>query len=383
MKILSLILVMLLCLAAFCGCNGESNNNTPSVNSTANSDAQEIASENASSDTATGTSSVESAVSGTTSDNTQSSVVSSTVSKDETATSKPSGTTSSNPVTSTPVSNSLLENARKVLKYDIKGTPVEYFIIGDVVYLTLHTPNRLVVLDTNTGELLCNLDLPDEPGDLKRYGDEMWISFPYMSQIRKYDIRTYEFKETLDIGMEVSSFDVYGDYLFFATHRQFTRVFRYNIKTGKSDIIVGLFEADLMVNAENNLIYVSESAITASHVYCYDIDTLEMRGTYGSGSNQYCNNARRAVFYDGSVYWGKFKFKKDMSVIEQRYDTGVDAGMLHVDNKYVVTEMGIFLRNTGECIDELNLKGFFLAVAVTKSENVVTVDQDEFLLYIK
>ena len=72
-----------------------------------------------------------------------------------------------------------------------------------------------------------------------------------------------------------------------------------------------------------------------------------------------------------------------MSVIEQRYDTGVDAGMLHVDNKYVVTEKGIFLRNTGECIDELNLKGFFLAVAITKSANVVTVDQDEFLLYIK
>lgn len=271
-------------------------------------------------------------------------------------------------------------------EYAINGIITDWIAENDLVYTVFRNVNRYVIFDTNTGEIVLDKPLSGRPGKIRKYGNDMWISFPDLRCIKVYDARSFSLKNTIQVKKSVHAFDVYQDYLFFAEDDQHVQVFRYNLKN--SDIInIGpttwatFYEADIFINGEHGLVYIGESGSTGSVLYCYDMETLELKSKYKKDNYGYTNWRRRMYLLDNSIYWGEFQLNAlDVSQVEAQYTGSNSAGIIYVDDYFVVTTGGIYLRETCEHLLEENFNSIYTAIVITKSGNILMTENER--LYI-
>lgn len=378
-KVFSLITVFVLVIISFSACtknnNTTKNDNNTAMNSTVSS--SECESDTFNSDISSGistdiTSSVKSTTSSIQNDSQQNTSSTNTSSKkpatnNTTQNSSLSNTTNSSSTNSTTSSSSPdstignpigeLANEMDVYQYNVDGIVLDWFTEEDFVYTIFENKNYFVVFDSRTGEIVIQQSLGGRPAKMRNYGDELWISYPDLQCIKIYDKATFSQKSTISLSHPVNSFDVYNDYLIYSEDDQHVEVYRYNMKTSESvelPVIDGRFtfyEAAVLVNKEHGVLYVGESGSTGADLFCYDIETLEIIECYKYNSYGYANAARTLFLLNNRLYWGEFAFDSlDISAPIGQYSSRYSAGMLHVDELFVVTSKGLYINETYELL---------------------------------
>lgn len=351
-----------------CGCGSKLDGDTSSAAPVVGGSVESTVSENQSSDTVTGTSSVESTVSNNTSSDTQSSSVSSTNST----------VSQETPVVSEPTTSVPDEDEMEYFHYQSLGTVIDYFTENDLIYIVFKTPNRVVILDSNSGGIVKEAYLPGTPNEIKKIENELWIAIGELKQILKYNIATLECEGKMDLPDTVGSFDIYKDYLIYATCDNSRAAYRYNLKTGQKERFWATYlseNVDVLVNREQGIVYISDWNTTGSKVRCFNIENMTEDSMYPGAVNGYLNRQGRAILYKGSLYWGEFKLNAlDVSIVEAKYTGRWSAGMLYVDDELVITNRGMFSAETQEQIESFADRFGVTAAVITKSGNLLFAD---------
>ena len=304
-------------------------------------------------------------------------------------------TSSKQPSTTEPTINSNPSNApmddsqTEVVSYTyaINGTIVDWFVEGELVHAIFKQVNRYAVFDTTTGKIVTDKALGGRPAKIRRYGDELWISYPDLQCIKIHDINTFAVKNTISFANSVSSFDVYGDYLIFTEDDQHVNAYRYNMKKGIStqitaDKLYSFYEADVLVNNELGYVYIAESRMTGSKVYCFDIKTLTLVAKYSKNNYGYMNLKRRTFLLGDYLYWGEFRLNaKNVAQVDGQYTGNGSDGMLHVDSNFVATTSGIFINSTFEQIASGMFNGHNSAIAITATGNMMITEQNKLHIF--
>lgn len=228
-------------------------------------------------------------------------------------------------------------------RYETVGNVRDCVTEKDLIYVIFYDEPGYMAISSDTGKILKNVNLQDNPGEIHIVDNELWISYPDAKCIRIYDKETFEEKRTIQLTRAIFSFDLYRDYLFYATAETADWVSRYDMATGEEVNFSNgfLFEADVLVNPEEQLVYVGESGTTGG-IYCYNLETLELQSRYihiNYGTEYGFMSFTRSMFLvDGGVYWADFRFDaKDLSRVEARFLNEENGGMVYVDEDFVVT----------------------------------------------
>ncbi len=271
--------------------------------------------------------------------------------------------------------------------YAINGTIVDWFVEGELVHAIFKQVNRYAAFDTTTGQIVIDKALSGRPAKIRKYGDELWISYPDLQCIKIHDSKTFSVKNTISLTTEVSSFDVYGDYLIYTEDDQHVYAYRYNMKTSESVNIktehdYTFYKADVLVNNELGYVYIGESGGSGSAIYCFDIETLALTSKYRKDNYGYTNHKRRTFLLGDYVYWGEFKLNaKNIAQVEGQYTGQYPAGMLFVNEALVATTNGIYLNSTYEQIASGYFNDFDSCIAITDSGNMLITKQGELYIF--
>ncbi len=355
----------------------------PTVGETVPADTTEAPSETKTNDTTQPTTSDDTAPTATTTPPTTTTAPPTTTTP--TTTTPP--TTNSAPVTTTtpankpeptppPSTQPPAEEEITAYEYTTNGKIVDYFAEKDLVHAIFKNANRYILFETNSGQILADVPLSGRPAEIHIVNNDCWISYPDLKCIKIHDKSTFAVKETIFFETSVSSFDVSGDYLFFTEDDQFVNGYRYNLKTKetiKLNIISNYYEfynADVLVNPSLGLVYISDSGSTGSQVFAVDMETLELKAKYIKDNYGYSNTKRRSYLIGNTLYWGEFGLNAaNVSQVVCQYAGRYSMGMLYVDNLFVVTTYGIYLRDSCEMIVSLD-GSMITAAAITESLNV-------------
>lgn len=271
--------------------------------------------------------------------------------------------------------------------YAINGTIVDWFTEGELIHAVFKKVNRYAVFDTTTGQIVTDKALSGRPAEIHKFGDELWISYPDLQCIKIHDSKTFSVKDTISFTAEVSSFDVYGDYLIYTEDDQHVYAYRYNMKTQESVNIrtekeYMFYQADVLVNSELGCVYIGEMGSTGSKLYCFDIETLALKAKYSKNNYGYMNHKRRTFLLGDYVYWGEFRLNaKNIAQIDGQY-TGYGAdGMLYVNETFVATTSGIYLNSTCEQIVSFRYNNFYSSIAITDSGNMIATERDKLYIF--
>ncbi len=299
--------------------------------------------------------------------------------------------TSSNQTTEVKYENTPLgkmEKGVEYFSYEFVGTITDWFVEGDLVHMVFKNANRYSVFDTGSGQKVFDYELNAKPAEIHNINNELWISYPDSRCIIIYDKQTFTIKNTIELQHKVLSFGVYKDYVVYTENRQNVIGYRYSMNTGQTDVIkpdfgqVSLDESDVLVNQKLGLVYICESGNTNSKVYCYDIETLKLKSE--SSKNKYgcLNSVRRSYLIGDSLYWSSYEIDAtDVSKIKSQYQHTYATGMLYVNERFVVTNEGIYLRETQEPILLKSFNEYNSSVAITSSGNILITELGKLYIF--
>ncbi len=111
---------------------------------------------------------------------------------DETSSKEP---TTTEPSVDTSPDNAPLEDTQSNVigyTYAINGTIVDWFTEGELVHAVFKQVNRYAVFDTITGQIVTDKALSGRPAKIRKYGDELWISYPDLQCIKIHDSKTFQ-----------------------------------------------------------------------------------------------------------------------------------------------------------------------------------------------
>ena len=162
-----------------------------------------------------------------------------------------------------------------VVLYYLDGDVVNWVSEGDLLYVITAGNNRLVMIDTTTMIPVYNTSLAAVPAELNIIGDEIYISLPDLCRIDIFSKADGTKKSSLSFDHEISSFCLDGDIIYYTEHDQHCEVFKKDLVTGDTKRIVGSFYfPKILLNKEDNILYIGESKSTGSAIFYYDPDTL-------------------------------------------------------------------------------------------------------------
>lgn len=276
-------------------------------------------------------------------------------------------------------------------KYMVSSSITDYISIGDTIYLLLEFPDSIMIIDANSGDVLKKEPLESTPGEINLIGDDLWVSFPKLKQIRVYNKKNFTEKNRYDFEHEIHSFDVNNDYIIYTSHDHHCDIYRYNIQSKEEKQITfywynkrgdkftqrSFYEPNIIINKESGVFYIAESSVSACILWCLDIETLEVKSYYRKDDYGYFNFTRQMYLLDGNIYWGAYKFDAaDVSKVKcwyepERYNGG---GMLYVNKEFVVTIEGLYLREDGTKILDFDIDESLVNAVITESGHLLYSD---------
>ena len=257
--------------------------------------------------------------------------------------------------------------------YYLDGNVVNWVSEGDLLYVITSGNNRLVMIDTATMVPVYNTSLAAVPAELNIIGDEVYISLPDLCKIEIFSKADGTKKSSLSFEHEVSSFCLDGDTIYYTEHDQHCEVFKKNLVTGNTERIGSTFYfPKILLNKEDNILYIGESRSTGSAIYYYDPDTLERKSKFEKDNYGITNHTREIFHVGDMIFWGNYCLS-DTNAAEllARYGTATYGSVNFASEEIVSTYEGLFLTDTYECIvDYDDVQTEFQYVLVTESENI-------------
>ena len=257
--------------------------------------------------------------------------------------------------------------------YYLDGNVVNWVSEGDLLYVITSGNNRLVMIDTATMVPVYNTSLAAVPAELNIIGDEVYISLPDLCKIEIFSKADGTKKSSLSFEHEVSSFCLDGDTIYYTEHDQHCEVFKKNLVTGNTERIGSTFYfPKILLNKEDNILYIGESRSTGSAIYYYDPDTLERKSKFEKDNYGITNHTREIFHVGDMIFWGNYCLS-DTNAAEllARYGTATYGSINFASEEIVSTYEGLFLTDTYECIvDYDDVQTEFQYVLVTESENI-------------
>ena len=257
--------------------------------------------------------------------------------------------------------------------YYLDGNVVNWVSEDDLLYVITEGNNRLVMIDTTTMIPVYNTSLAAVPAELNIIGDEIYISLPDLCRIDIFSKADGAKQSSLRFEHEISSFCLDGDTIYYTEHDQHCEAFKKNLVTGNTERIGGGFYfPKILLNKEDNILYIGESQSTGSAIYYYDPDTLERKSKFEKDNYGITNHTREIFQVGDMIFWGNYCLS-DTNAAEliARYGTATYGSVNFVSEELVSTYEGLFLTDSYECIvdyDEVQTE--FQYVLVTESENI-------------
>lgn len=276
-------------------------------------------------------------------------------------------------------------------KYTISSSITDYITIGDTIYMLLAFPDLIMIIDANSGEVLKKETLESSPGEINLINNDLWVSFPSLKQIRVYDKNNFTEKNRYNFEHAIHSFDVSNDYIIYASSDQHCEIYRYNILSKEEKQITfywynergtemyerEFYEPNIIINKNSGLLYIGESCVTTSKLWCLDLETFELKTYYSENDYGYCNFKRQMFLLEDSIYWGAYKFDAaDVSKVKCRYEPKRynGGGMLYANEEFVITVEGLYLRDDGTKILDFNIEHSLVNAAITESGHLMYSD---------
>ena len=257
--------------------------------------------------------------------------------------------------------------------YYLDGNVVNWVSEGDLLYVITSGNNRLVMIDTATMVPVYNTSLAAVPAELNIIGDEVYISLPDLCKIEIFSKADGTKKSSFSFEHEVSSFCLDGDTIYYTEHDQHCEVFKKNLVTGNTERIGSTFYfPKILLNKEDNILYIGESRSTGSAIYYYDPDTLERKSKFEKDNYGITNHTREIFHVGDMIFWGNYCLSDtNASELLARYGTATYGSVNFASEEIVSTYEGLFLTDTYECIvDYDDVQTEFQYVLVTESENI-------------
>ena len=260
-----------------------------------------------------------------------------------------------------------------VVLYYLDGDVVNWVSEGDLLYVITAGNNRLVMIDTTTMIPVYNTSLAAVPAELNIIGDEIYISLPDLCRIDIFSKADGTKKSSLSFDHEISSFCLDGDIIYYTEHDQHCDVYKKNLVTGNVERVQSSFYfPKILLNKEDNILYIGESRSTGSAIFYYDPDTLTLKSKFEKDNYGITNHTREIFQVGDMIFWGNYCLS-DTNAAEliARYGTATYGSVNFASEELVSTYEGLFLTDTYECIvdyDEVQTE--FQYVLVTESENI-------------
>ena len=260
-----------------------------------------------------------------------------------------------------------------VVLYYLDGDVVNWVSEGDLLYVITAGNNRLVMIDTTTMIPVYNTSLAAVPAELNIIGDEIYISLPDLCRIDIFSKADGTKKSSLSFDHEISSFCLDGDIIYYTEHDQHCDVYKKNLVKGNVERVQSSFYfPKILLNKEDNILYIGESGSSGSAIFYYDPDTLTLKSKFEKDNYGITNHTREIFQVGDMIFWGNYCLS-DTNAAEliARYGTATYGSVNFASEELVSTYEGLFLTDTYECIvdyDEVQTE--FQYVLVTESENI-------------
>lgn len=273
--------------------------------------------------------------------------------------------------------------------YELNCIINNWVSVGDYVYAVTTSPNELWVFNSATMTSVANIPLPDKPAEIQIEDNTIMISFPNLKSIKFYDKNSYDLISSIDLPNVVSSFVIYNGFVYYTEDDQICFIYRTQITTKETVNVPAnnyatFYFPKLLLNKQDNLLYVIESGSDGCRVYYYNLSDLTLNSvTPGNDFNNGYNNGSRNAFFDGEyLYAMSFKLdKKDANNVIGKFvstATYLD-GVLAVNDKIIVTHGRIFDKITLQPIITFD-RGFRLGL-VTDTGSLLLFSNDKNTLY--
>ena len=260
-----------------------------------------------------------------------------------------------------------------VVLYYLDGDVVNWVSEGDLLYVITAGNNRLVMIDTTTMIPVYNTSLAAVPAELNIIGDEIYISLPDLCRIDIFSKADGTKKSSLSFDHEISSFCLDGDIIYYTEHDQHCDVYKKNLVTGNVERVQSSFYfPKILLNKEDNILYIGESKSSGSAIFYYDPDTLTLKSKFEKDNYGITNHTREIFQVGDMIFWGNYCLSdSNAAELIARYGTATYGSVNFASEELVSTYEGLFLTDTYECIvdyDEVQTE--FQYVLVTESENI-------------
>lgn len=235
--------------------------------------------------------------------------------------------------------------------YDItmKAKIINWVNDGNIVYTLTSSPNELWVFNVATMKTLTTISLPGTPAEIQLDNNQILISFPTLQSINYYDKTSFVETKSIHLPHIVSSFAFDNGFVYYTEDDQWCNIYRTNLSdTTKTDKIVGYYYfPKILINKQDNLLYVIESSTTGSKVHYINLSDLTLQSeTSGYGYD----NISRYAYFDGQyLYAMNFKIDKTNAshiVGEYVYKQDYWDGVTFVNNDFIITDNAIYSKDT-------------------------------------
>ncbi len=274
------------------------------------------------------------------------------------------------------------ENKEKTVKatvgfYELDGDVVNWTTENDLIYVITNGNNRLVVLNSKSMMAVANVPLAGKPAEINLIGDKIYISLPDLCRIDVFSKSNFKKSSSLYFDHEVSSFCIDGNYVYYAEHDQWCKVFRKNLATNELQKISGVmngffYQPKLYLNKEENILYIGETAYTGCGLYYFDATTLQLKSFFKKDNYGIMNHTRDIFHIGDEIFWGNYRLSDtNAKELIGRYGVAQYGSVNFASKDVVSTCEGLFLTDTYECIINYFDDDFpFEYVLVTKSNNI-------------
>lgn len=265
--------------------------------------------------------------------------------------------------------------------FSMKATIKNWVADGNIVYTITSSPNELWVLNVATMKTITTIDLPGSPAEIQLDNDQILISYPTLQSIIYYNKSNFEETKSIDLPHVVSSFAIYNGYVYYSEDDQWCSIFRTNLSDTTQTATIGTYYyfPKLLINKNDNLLYVIESGTTGSKVHYFNLSDLKLQSeTSGYG---YSNITRYAYFDGQYLYAMNFKIDKtnaDHIVGEYIYNKDYWDGVTFANDKYIITENALYSKDTLEQL--LVFKSSFKNSLITSNNTLLLYNNED--LYI-
>ena len=273
--------------------------------------------------------------------------------------------------------NNAAKMTATVVLYTLDGDVVNWKTENDLIYVITKGNNRLVVIDSENMTPIYNVPLNGTPAEMNFEGDKIYISLPDLCRIDVFNKADCTKESSLFFDHEIYSFALDGDYIYYSEQDQHCEVFRKSLSTSevrtvRTEKIYSFYQPKVYLNKEDRILYIGESGSSASTLYYFDADTLELKSTFKKNDYGMYNNTRELFHMGDEVFWAGYRLSDtNAKELIGKYGTESYGSVTFVSPELVSTHNGLFLTDTYECVIDYFDAGFrFEYILVTDSYNV-------------